>query len=175
MRAFLALPVPDAVKAAAARLQEELRKAGADVSWTRPEQMHLTIKFLGEIGPEQAAGFAERLTASLPRGAVELAYAGLGRFPKVIWAGVKGDLAPLAAAAENAAEASGVPRETRPFSPHLTLGRIRSPRNGKLLEAAMAKRPFAELGRGTATELILYESTLGPKGAVHDVVRRFVL
>ena len=126
-----ALPVPEAVKSAAARLQEELRKAGADVGWTRPEQMHLTLKFFAEIGAAEAARFAELLTASLPRKPIDLEYAGLGRFPKVIWAGVKGDLAPLAALAEDAAERVGVSRETRPFSPHLTLGRIRSPRNAR--------------------------------------------
>ena len=144
MRAFLALPVPDAVRTAAARLQEELRRAGADVGWTRPEQMHLTIKFLGEIEPAAAARFAERLTASLPRRPVELEYAGLLR-------------------------------ETRPFSPHLTLGRIRSPRHLKALEAAMEARADVVLGRGAASELILYESTLGAQGAVHEPLRRFPL
>lgn len=175
MRAFLAVPVPDAVKAAAARLQEELRRAGADVSWSRPEQMHLTLKFFAEIGEAGAGRFGERLTASLPRGPVELEFAGLGRFPKVVWAGVTGGLAPLAACAEAAAEAVGVPRETRPFSPHLTLGRIRSPRNLPALEAAMGARADVVLGRGSASELILYESTLAPGGAVHEARRVFPL
>ena len=108
MRAFVALPVSPAVREAAARLQEELRKTGADVGWTRPDQMHLTVKFLGEIDPAQAAGLAERLKASLPRRPLDLEYAGLGRFPKVIWAGVKGEVAPLADVVEKAAEEIGV-------------------------------------------------------------------
>jgi 2'-5' RNA ligase len=174
MRAFVALPVSAAIREAAARVQEGLRAAGADVGWTRPEQMHLTVKFLGELGADVAARLAERLKETLPRrGPVALQYGGLGRFPaggppKVLWAGVKGEVAPLAELVEAAAEELGVPREARPYHPHLTLGRVRSARNAKALEGELARRKDVALGSDAPSELILYESTLGPGGAVHE-------
>lgn len=177
MRAFVALPLSAEVRSRAAKVQEELRRADADVRWTPEAQMHLTLKFLGEIDGAQEARIAAVLAEHVPRRPpMSLEFAGLGSFPpqgppRVVWAGVRGDVGPLAELAElveRAAEEAGVPRESRPFSPHLTLGRVRSGRNLRRLEAALARPGVAELGRQEAGEVALFASTLGPSGAVHE-------
>jgi 2'-5' RNA ligase len=177
MRAFVALPLCDEVRSLAARLQGELGRAEADVRWTPEAQMHLTLKFLGEIDDAQEARIAAALAAEVPRRPpMTLEFSGLGSFPpkgppRVIWAGVRGDvgrLAELAALVERAAEEAGVPREDRPYTPHLTLGRVRSARNLRRLEAALGRLGDADLGRQEADEVVLYASTMAPSGAVHE-------
>lgn len=184
MRCFIALPVPAAVRDVAARVQEALGRVDADVRWVKPESMHLTLKFLGELGEETVAELGERLAEEAARWpALRLEYRGIGRFPargapRVVWAGCEGDvakLAGLAAAVERLAEGAGVPREGRPFVAHLTIGRVRSPRNAKRLDAAIAAQREVSLGADRAAEFVLMRSTLTPQGPVYGRVRAFPL
>jgi 2'-5' RNA ligase len=177
MRCFVALKVPDAVRAVAARVQEALRRADADVKWVAPESLHLTLKFLGELGDEAVARLGGLLAAEAPRWPkLRLTWAGTGRFPergdpKIVWAGCGGDvarLAGLAGAVERAAEQVGVPREGRPFVAHLTLGRVKSPRNAKRLAAALEGQREVALGTDEAAGFALFESALTPRGPVYE-------
>ena len=183
MRCFLAVEIPDEICAALARLQQELRRATTlRVRWADPATFHLTLKFLGDTSAEQH----DRLVALLAdpvaaRGALGIELAGAGAFPpgrrpRTIWAGVvRGGeaLAALADAVDRAAAAVGFPRETRPFHPHVTLGRVRAPRPAPDLVAALEERRTVPLGAWTPAAVTLVESRLGPGGARHRPIRQW--
>ncbi len=185
MRAFVALDLPEPIRAGLARMQGEFRAAAGrpdsnDLRWARPEGIHLTLKFLGEISGEQV----KSVTAALGRiGAFrpfEVEVKGLGFFPdarrpRVFWAGVEAGetLAELAERVERALEAAGFAPETRPFHPHLTLVRIKTPRPQPGLEALARRYGEASWGRFAVSEFFLFESRLGPSGATYRKVARF--
>lgn len=184
MRGFVAVEVSAPVRRRAVELQEALRRAEADVRWVEEGNLHLTLKFLGEIGEDQAdrlKGLLAAEAARWPR--LRLEVAGAGCFPshgppRVVWAGLAGDLeklAGLAAAVERAAEQVGVPREGRPFVAHLTLGRVKSGRNARRLAEAVARQDGAFLGRDEISEIVLFESTLTARGPVYEALARFPL
>ena len=184
VRCFLALEVPGDVRRLLVGVQERLRGADADVRWVAEGNVHLSLKFLGELTAAQVGRLSAGLRAEAARRpAMKLAYEGLGVFPerglpRVVWAGVTGDLdklADLAAMAERVAEEIGVPRERRPFVAHLTLGRVRSARNSERLQAALGKLPQSALGGDTVRAFALYRSTLTPQGPVHQIMDRFHL
>lgn len=176
VRCFVAADLSPEAREDLGRLQGRLRKAGLACRWAAPEALHLTLKFLGEVSPETFAAVREALTPPLGVGGpLRLAAAGVGAFPspqraRVVWAGLTGDVAPLARAAltvEARAETLGIARESRPFRPHLTLGRARSPEGIRgAREALEEEAPY----RGPAfcvDELVLYESRLRPGGPEH--------
>jgi len=181
VRCFVAVDVPPAVRAALARAQAALRDAApkADVRWTDPMQLHLTLKFLGAVPDGRVPSVSEALEVAV--GGVRpiaLAAGGLGGFPslrsaRVLWAGTAGGveaLTALAASVDDAMARLGFPAETRPFRAHLTLGRARSPRGGRELAAAIEAAGTPEFGSWTAAEVVLYQSRLHPSGAVHTPV-----
>ena len=144
MRCFIALEMPPAVKEHAAGLIKELKSAGADVKWVAPENLHLTLQFLGEVEPERQPGLEAALArACAGRPVLELAVTGCGAFPgikkpRVIWLGLAGmieELAALAEAMQAANQPLGFEPEARAFKAHLTLGRLRERRG------AARKRP----------------------------------
>jgi 2'-5' RNA ligase len=176
MRCFVALKPSEAVRAAVAGLQEDLRRAGADVRWIGPEELHVTLRFLGDLD----AGVVERLRASLRAiGAGQpkfrLAYRGLGEFPKVVWVGGTAGADALAAAVEGAAAAAGLPKDRHGFTAHLTIGRIRSPRGAGALAAALAARKDLDLGDEEVSEFSLIRSTLTSQGPVYESLETFPL
>ena len=184
MRCFIALRVPDGVRRRVEELQEALRRAAADVKWVAPANLHLTLKFLGEIEEpsvrELSVSLAE-IAGRAPR--FRLTYRGVGTFlrkgkPGVIWIGCGEGVDPLSALAkeaDHAAEAIGAPREKWPFQPHLTFGRTRSSRGAQDLKAAIEKQQDADAGGGEAAEVELIRSTLTPRGPIYDVLSKFPL
>ena len=176
MRAFIAIEIPDAVKSGMADAQTRQRRAGVDAGWTRPEGIHLTLKFLGEIGDEQAQATLRALTEGLgAAGSLQLGIEGVGTFPearsaRIVWVGLTGDVARLAAlqaAVERAAVDVGFEPETRPFTPHLTLGRIkRIDDRARWLKALEGLKDF-KLPGFTVTSVSLMQSELRPAGAVY--------
>ena len=183
MRTFFAIELPADLRGEIARVQAELKRAGADVRWVRPEGVHLTLKFLGEIDPARAEpladGAARVLAKASPAG---LGVSGAGVFPdrrqpRVVWLGLGGDLDALALAqkaVEGAAAEFGFAPEKRPFRPHLTLGRVKSGRGRAALLAALEKiepRPV----EFTAREVVLFKSDLKPTGAVYTALHRLPL
>lgn len=184
MRAFIAIELPDGLRQAVARVQERLKGAGAGANWTRPEGIHLTLKFLGEVHDEKAQEILQALgVAARGTGSLTLAVEGAGAFPnvkapRVLWLGVTGDigkLAKLQAAVEDAMERLGFEREDRKFSPHLTLARIKflKPRDNwpKIIEGVRD----AKLGGFDAGHVSLMKSELRHEGAVYTEVGRVEL
>ena len=179
MRAFIAIDLPEPIHAALAQHQAAFRAACRDARWTRPEGIHLTLKFLGEISDAQVKQVTEALAALGSFPAVSVQVKGFGFFPdarrpRVFWAGLEAPpaLAELADRVEAAMERIGFPREQRSFTPHLTLARFKVPRPQPALQGLLP-REAPDLGRFEVSEFFLYESKLSRHGAEYRKVARF--
>jgi 2'-5' RNA ligase len=179
MRCFVAIPLPAEVRAKVAAVEAEARRAcaDADVRWTAPASLHLTLKFLGNVGTERLDTIRPVLARAVDGVRLPvLSLGGLGAFPqprraRVLWLGVTDGaaaLADLAAAVDERLAALGFEPEPRPFTAHLTLGRVRAPRGGADLRSAFAACGNATVGSWRPEAVVLYESSLRPGGAVHE-------
>ncbi len=186
VRCFIAIDLSSDVRAAIAWAQTRVRTAAAhaDVRWVDPAQFHLTLKFLGAVPDGRVAAVSGALEAAVAgTSPVGLVAAGLGGFPslrsaRVLWAGIAAGvpaLAELAAAIDRALTPLGFPPEGRPFQGHLTIARVRSPRAGRALAAAVEAAGAPAFGSWTASEVVLYESRLKPTGALYTPVSRHPL
>lgn len=180
VRTFVAIPLPEAVKERLSGLIERLRERDVHARWVKPEQMHLTLRFLGEVPPQDAEHYGEMLALRLRGyGRFPLWPHGVGAFPSrrkpsVVWAGVDGLRSPLfdvQAAAEEEAWAIGLAEEKRAFRPHLTIGRIRDSRQGKRLQGALEGENAFDAGVFLADCVALYASSLTPQGPHYRIVR----
>jgi 2'-5' RNA ligase len=181
MRLFISIELPDEIKQGIARTQEQLRKAGANVGWTRPEGIHLTLKFLGEVPDAKVQEIMTALTeAAKGTGSLNLEVVGAGAFPnaknpRVLWVGVNGDtekLLTLQAAVEDAMERLGFEREARKFSPHLTLARIKFPKPRDNWQQVVEEIKDVKLGGFEVGCVSLMKSELKREGAVYTEVGR---
>lgn len=184
MRLFVAANLTGAVKEALAKVQHTLRSLSGDVSWVRPENLHITLKFLGEVEGERLEAVKGVIASSVAGcGPVLLSFAGLGAFPnlhtpRVIWAGVTEGferLSFLQANLEEGFHSIGFPRETRPFTPHLTLGRVRSSRGLQPLLEAVRTWPGNPLGEMVLERVDLMRSQLHPGGSIYTLLESFPL
>jgi RNA 2',3'-cyclic 3'-phosphodiesterase len=177
-RAFVAVvPPADVLDAVGARVDEHRHDADG-LRWTRREQWHCTLQFLGAVGHVDALvaalGAAARVTSSL---VVQLS--GAGAFPSparatVLWLGVsRGELGELVSAVEDATGPLGFGREPRPFRPHVTVARAPRPRDLTELATALGGGPTGPWW--TVDEIVLLESDTRPDGAVHHEVARIPL
>lgn len=183
MRAFVAIDLDPGIKRSLSDLIRRLKKAGPEgTSWAREAGMHLTLKFLGEIDESRSEAVALAMDeAVIPGRPFPLQVRGTGyfpnaRLPRVLWAGIapSAELDSLQARLESGLSAIGFERETRPFHPHLTLGRVRSAsgvRNA-LIELDLQKN--ADFGTMTASKITLFRSVLGPSGAEYSVLKESV-
>ena len=184
MRCFVAVALPDAVRSLLVQVQEALRRAEADVKWVEAGNLHLSLKFLGELHEDQVSRLQGLLSVEALRWRrIQLHYRGVGVFPsggtpRVLWAGCAGDvdtLAGLAGSIERCAEQVGVPREPHPFVAHLTLGRVKSDRNVKRLKGLIEAQREAAFGSDGVSEFVLYRSTLTPSGPIYEPLSTFPL
>jgi RNA 2',3'-cyclic 3'-phosphodiesterase len=180
MRLFVAIDIPDEVRASLAGLVAKLRPACRSARWVRIEGIHVTLKFIGETPPEKVGAIRAALSAVPERPPAPIVFRGLGYFPnerrpRVLWAGVEGgsELAQLASEVDAALHPLGIVREERTYSPHLTLARFDEPRGLDTLHTAIAKAGPLEFGATTATEFHLYQSILKPGGAEYTRVATF--
>ena len=181
MRTFIAVELDDAIRSRLAEAQQQLRPvAGASVKWVKPELIHLTLKFLGEIDEGQVADVAEAMAlAAAGAGAFELSVAGLGAFPprgapRVVWAGVEPHpaLTALVERLEEGLEILGFARERRPYSPHLTLGRVKDPRGASALRGRLEAGAAMSFGARRVDDLVLMQSVLTTAGPTYTPLRR---
>lgn len=184
MRAFMALELPEEVRSRLADLQESLEGASRAVKWTRPDQIHVTLKFFGEL-PDSSLLPVREAIADICRKVppILLSVRGTGTFGsgdrlRVLWVGVEdsaGELARLQNAIEGGLEPLGFPGEGRPFRPHLTLGRLREPARVAPLKAALRERADFEGGSFTARRLTLFSSTLIAAGPIYRAIHEWPL
>ncbi len=184
IRAFVAIEITDEVRAMLARVQDRLRRVGVRVSWVRPENIHLTLVFLGDV----SAALVPDLKRALDRVAesvcaFDMAVEGVGSFgsprsPRVIWAGVAEPTRSLAALQGGLAEAMRaleIPLESRPFHPHLTLGRVRSSRGAGALTSALPSASVTVRGSVRVDRVHLFESRLHSEGARYTILHSATL
>jgi 2'-5' RNA ligase len=185
IRAFIAVPVGDEIRSAVETVEEELKRIGADVKWVKPGNVHLTLKFLGNIRPDDVEPLKAALGEALSGEAgFEAAVAGLGTFPRgrgkprVVWMGLEEGaerLKDLAARVDDACASLGFEHEARPFAGHLTIGRSRRG-GGRLPELAEAvtKLLFNPL-QLKVDRVNLVRSRLSPEGPTYTVLESFTL
>ncbi len=170
----MAVEIPDGIRRALGSLEEELRSSGADVKWVRPESVHLTLKFLGEIDPGRVAEIRTELECVVgSHDPFSVRVRGMGCFPRmnqprVVWVGLIGDegrLLRLQGDVETVLERLGFPKEERPFRAHLTLGRVRTTKGKDRLVALVQSRLDADLGEFAVGAVIQFRSELHPSGA----------
>lgn len=183
-RAFVAIRMPPAVCSALRSAQERLRRVGAKVGWTAPDDFHLTLWFIGDMSAEQRAplcGALDEIAARTERFEFEVAGAGFfgpPRAPRILWAGVPSEPPPLAALAEevrNWGRSAGWAVEERPFRAHITLGRVRDPAGADALTAAIGSLSSTVFGRVAVDRLTLMASSLAPQGARYAIVHESLL
>jgi 2'-5' RNA ligase len=184
VRVFVGIGLPPGVRDAVEEAIGPVRGAGAPVSWVAKDNLHITLKFLGETSPERLRVLEELLvgvSAGFPP--FSLAAAGGGAFPgkrnpRIFWVGFPEPLelvGKLQQNMENALSGAGFPREDRRFHPHITVGRVRGalpPAWGERFVQSLSGREF---GTVPVTLLRLFESRLSPGGAIYTVVRDFPL
>jgi 2'-5' RNA ligase len=196
MRIFIGIDLDTEVRGRISRFLEGVESFAPDARWVRPESLHITLKFIGEQTPERVEAIAERLRR-VDGGECEIRADGYGFFPtakapRVFWIGIHAgpQLAELAGSIDAATAELGIPREERPYSPHLTLARAGAGRssgspkwrkgdapNAKfaVLEKRLAAMGDLDFGTMTAHEFILYQSQLSPKGSKYTKLQRFPL
>lgn len=183
IRAFLAIDLPQEIKEQIGDIQGKLKEAVDGVRWTRPEGIHLTIKFFGDIDHDEVGRISEVVEKRTKDvGSLSFFLGEMGAFPsvkkpRVLWVGVDGDTAKLLSlqdAIEKDLEESGFTRENRSFKPHLTLGRVWSSR-GMItgLREAMERKKNEKREPFYAKGLGLFKSELKPGGAVYTRLAYF--
>ena len=184
VRAFVAVNLDQDLKDALAKVQERLKATRADVGWVRPESLHLTLKFLGQVEESRLGAVAEAIAAAATGyGSFRLVLGGVGAFPqpraaRVVWIGVQQGaeaLVTLQARVEAGLEALGFAREERPFAAHLTLGRVRGPARREQLAVALTSIPAEPLREMLLHRIDLMKSELGPGGARYTALQTFPL
>jgi 2'-5' RNA ligase len=196
MRIFIGIDLDPEVRARISRFLEGVESFAPEARWARAESLHVTLKFIGEQTQQQVEAIAERLRR-VEGNALEIRFAGYGYFPtakapRVFWIGIQAgpQLADLAANIDVAVAELGIPREDRPYSPHLTLARggpgrrSGSPKRQKgdmanatfaVLDKRLAAMGDLDFGVTTASEFIVYQSQLSPSGSKYTKLHRFPL
>ena len=178
VRTFVCLQLPSFARDRLASTQQRLRESEAQVSWVKPHNIHLTLKFLGSVPAERlqdVVGAVQRSAVPAPPIPLELTVLGCfpnRRAPRVVWVGLKQlpqELSNLQKRVERELVAIGFPAESRPFSPHFTLGRVRSGRNIGKLAAAMQAEQLEPL-LFEAGEVVVMASRLHASGALYTPI-----
>lgn len=175
MRLFVALALPDQVAEGLLLLQGGVPGA----RWSEREQLHLTLRFIGEVDGRDAAAIDDALaTIHAPRFALELKGVGEfgGRNPRALWAGIRDDSAVLhlQRKVESALQRIGLPAEERKFAPHITLARLRAAPRDRVItflatHALYSSIPFE------VSDFILYSSQMTPNGSIYTPERSYAL
>jgi 2'-5' RNA ligase len=174
--------LPDAVRARLARSAAALRERAPELAWVRADNLHLTLRFLGQLDAaalEAARHAARAAAAGVPP--FRVAIEGLGGFPtaraaRVVWAGVgtgHGALVALHAVLEQALAERGIEPEARPFHPHVTLARARDQRGARGLETALGSGPA--FGEFAVSAIHLMRSELAAGGSRYSVLAEAAL
>ncbi len=174
VRSFVAILLDDLVRAAVAAVVDQLRSLARAVAWVPPHNLHLTLKFLGELPAETLEAVKEGLTEGVSEtGPFTMVFHGLGAFPglarpRVIWIGVAQgarECQALQARVDAALVRRGLPKEPRPYTPHLTIGRVREPRGLTALQQVIVRDAQKGFGGLSVRSISLVRSELHPAGA----------
>lgn len=176
IRTFICIDLPEQVKSQIAELQAELKKASrGSISWVKPANIHLTLRFLGDVAAERQAELracVERIAAQYAPFPLAVGSTGVfpnTRNPRVFWVGVKGSteqLLPLQKGLETELRAAGFGKEDKPFSPHITIGRARQG-GAREVSEALDRTSFPDTAL-PVEEIIVMRSDLKPTGPIYS-------
>lgn len=181
VRTFIAAEISGEVQACVSAAVNQLSKSAAEINWVRPEAMHLTIKFLGDVDYTDMAEICRSLEKTVADiEPIEVECGGVGAFPKLerprtLWLGIddtEKELARLAEVVEDAMADLRFRRESRPFHPHLTLGRVRDGRETAGLAELIKAGDFSKRGGLVIEELVVFSSELTREGPIYQTVGR---
>ncbi len=184
LRVFIAIDLPDDVRARLGDFQRSLTGSGVRVSWLAPEKIHLTLVFIGHLFAARVEPLADAMDRVARTGAsFECTVEGAGYFgsthsPRVIWAGIPSPpeaLMTLQARLAEAVAAQAIPLESRPFRPHITLGRVRSARGAGELTSALQSASNTHFGQVPVTRVCLMQSRLLAAGAQYTILHESAL
>ncbi len=184
MRCFLAIELPRETRDRLAALQKRLTALDREVRWTKVDQIHLTVKFLGEVPDADVARICNAAAdVACGHPPVDIQVSGTGCFPprgpaRIVWAGLASLPQPLVdcqEACERAFAELGIPPETRPFRPHLTIGRVRDQRGSHKIRPVVEAESRFDGDRFTAGELIMFQSVLERSGPTYTILSHAAL
>lgn len=176
MRSFIAIELSDQIRESLAQIQSHLKYSGADVKWVQKDNIHLTLKFLGEIDENKSQQIKAILdeigktTEPFDMGIKDIGAFPKIDYPRVVWVGLDKGAAEskiLAQSLDDALSKIGFQKETRPFAAHLTLGRVRSPKNKEALKEKITQYAVRSTLYERANHVTLYKSTLTPTGSIY--------
>jgi RNA 2',3'-cyclic 3'-phosphodiesterase len=187
VRVFIAIDIDDRIRKAIADLQKQIAlkvsvKSG-DLKWVEPNNIHLTLKFLGEISDEQLTEvkeITETIAQAHQKFNLDIESVGSfgGRSAKIVWVGAKkgtDELLALQKDLDDLLEQAGYPKEDREFSAHLTLCRVNHPIAGLKVGEAIAQFSNLKLGSIAADAIYIYQSQLTPQGPIYTMLGDFKL
>ncbi len=179
IRTFIAVELPEEIHDKLQQIQNDFRASMPDVRWTKPGNIHLTLKFLGDVQLSRI----DRITNSLMDiggrfSPFTMSLASMGAFPnprkpRIVWVGVeKGAdmLVEIANSIEASMKPLGFPKEKRPFRPHLTVGRIRRLKNPGAMTKALEQSQVGELGKFAVEKISFIRSQLDPAGSIYTTL-----
>jgi 2'-5' RNA ligase len=184
IRTFIALELPPAVISLLAKVQEDLKSTRLRAKWVRPENIHLTLKFLGNIDPGDIDKIGGAMLEAVDDFAgIDLVARGVGVFPgikrpRVIWVGLGGQIQSLFTMQrmlEDKLADLGFNKEKKPFKGHLTLGRFRQTVKSNMIRQIMREYANRYSEEFTARRILLFKSDLKPTGAVYSQLQQAVL
>ncbi len=177
IRLFIGIPINDDVRQRLTELRDALKRTRAHVGWVPPRNYHLSLAFLGDTPREMVADLGEALDDAaqcepFPFAVTRIGSFGSRRSPRVIWAGVEAPdvLTTLYEKLRDNLEALGLDTDSRPFRPHITLGRVRSSRGRSELVEGLERVADTVFGDVTTARIHLYRSVLQPGGSVYTVL-----
>lgn len=182
IRAFIAIEIPPEVIKKIAELQDHFKVLNLDAAWVKPANIHLTLKFLGEVDPKLLSQVKETILNSLSSTAkFSISLGAIGVFPnikqpRILWVGVEDNhkqLEPLKTTIDKGLEPLGFEIDRKRFSPHLTLGRIKSPKGKDRLRKQVQSSQRLDAGAIEVSSVKLMQSQLTPRGSIYTVLQKF--
>jgi 2'-5' RNA ligase len=180
VRLFVAIQIPEDIRSTIASLLQEFHTIAPQIKWIRANNLHITLKFLGETEPRRLSPIQESLASIHTKNPVAMDFSGLGFFPNtkrpnILWVGIQSspNLQTVVAEIENQMHGLGYPKEDRVFTPHLTLARLDKAALAKSLTDAIAHNTLRQFGNFTARQFHLIESKLKSTGAEYTTVQSF--
>ncbi len=177
IRTFIAVRLPAEVRRRLMQIEKRLMQSGADVKWAPEENFHITLKFLGDVEQARIPAVEEAVRRAVSGlDAFDLTLAGVGAFGRplrVVWVGItsgSGELKSLAGRVEDALAEVGFPKEDRPFSAHVTLGRVRSPRGVERLRECIESLKNEPAGDVHVAGVTVMKSELRREGSTYTPI-----
>ena len=183
MRIFIGIKLDDRVHEEIESFLKPFKKNSSPLRWVKPANVHLTLKFIGEVSDHQYAQIEQRLSdTEFNTGPLELSLSGCGKFGKddslkIFWIGIAANtsLTEIYNRIETSLAKAGIEKENRPFKPHLTVGRNKKNFNFKSFLQLMEENSRRLVSQFTATHFQVFKSQLRPEGPIYSVLKEIPL